>query len=94
MNAKPVCLARNQQVAVFKEFNIRSHCETYRKDKYDHFIGKIRKDKINKLVAGLKKQQSTFTRSRDIADGAVRDSYIIAKGGHVTFQTYRGTTRY
>ena len=60
-----------------------------------HLIGKIRKDRINKLVAGLKKQQSAFTRSRDIADGAVRDSNIIAKGGHVTFQTYRGTgTRY
>ncbi|KAJ8365024.1 hypothetical protein SKAU_G00138550 [Synaphobranchus kaupii] len=30
------------------------------------------------MVAGLKKQQSAFTRSHDIADGAVRASYIIA----------------
>lgn len=29
-------------------------------------------------MAGLKKQQSTFTRSRDIADGAVKASYLIA----------------
>ena len=40
--------------------------------------GQLRKDEINKLLAGLKKQQSTFTRSRDTADGAVRASYLIA----------------
>ncbi|XP_037124343.1 general transcription factor II-I repeat domain-containing protein 2A-like [Syngnathus acus] len=78
VKTKPVCLVCNQQVAVFKEFNIRRHYETHHKDKYDHLKGQIRKDEINKLVAGLKKQQSAFTRSRDIADGAVRASYIIA----------------
>lgn len=78
VNAKPVCLVCNQQVAVFKEFNIRRHYETHHKEKFDHLNGQIRKDEINKLVAGLKKQQSTFTRSRDISDEAVRASYIIA----------------
>lgn len=53
-NAKPVCLVCNQQVAVFKEFNIRRHNETHHKDKYDHLKGQIREDEINKLVASLK----------------------------------------
>ena len=75
---KPVCLVCNQQVAVLKEYNIRQHYETHHKEKYEHFKGQLRKDEINKLMAGLKKQQSTFSRSRDIADGAVRASYLIA----------------
>lgn len=42
------------------------------------FKERERERKINKLVAGLKKQLSAFTCSRDIADGAVRASYTIA----------------
>ena len=60
VNAKPVCLVCNQQLAMFKEFNIRHHYETHHKEKYDHLKGQIRKDKMNRLVAGLKKQQSTL----------------------------------
>ena len=30
------------------------------------------------MLAGLKKQQSAFTRSRDVSDGAVKASYLIA----------------
>ena len=40
--------------------------------------GQLRKEKINKLLAGLKKQQSAFTHSRDVSDGAVKASYLIA----------------
>ena len=61
---------------MFKEFNIR-HYETHHEEKYDHLKGQIRKDEINKFVAGLKKQQSTFTRSRDIADGAVEINHLL-----------------
>ena len=78
VNTKAVCLVCNQQVAVLKEYNIRRHYETHHKGKYKHYKGQQRKDEINKLMAGLNKQQSTFTRSRDIADGAVRASYLIA----------------
>ena len=33
---------------------------------------------MNELLAGLKKQQSVFTHSRDISDAAVKASYLIA----------------
>ena len=33
---------------------------------------------MNELVAGLKKQQSAFTCSREISDAAVKASYLIA----------------
>ena len=34
INTKPVCLVCNQQVSVFKEYNIRRHNETHHKEKY------------------------------------------------------------
>ena len=59
VNTKPVCLVCNQQVSVLKEFNIRRHYETHHEEKYGHLQGQLRKDLINKSLAGLKKQQST-----------------------------------
>ena len=56
VNAKPVCLVCNQQVAVFKEFNIRRHFETHRKDKNDHLIGKIRKNEMKRIPFHLLSQ--------------------------------------
>ena len=38
----------------------------------------LRKEKIKKLFAGLKKQKGAFTCSRDVSDGAVKVSYLIA----------------
>lgn len=71
-------LVCNQQVAVVKEYNIQRHYKTHHKEKYDHLKELLRKVEIIKFLAGLKKQQSTFTRSHNIADGAVRASYLIA----------------
>lgn len=47
-------------------------------DKYDNFQGQRRREKVIELLAGLKKQQSVFTHSRDISDAAVKASYLIA----------------
>lgn len=52
--------------------------KTHHKDKYDHLKGQIRKDEIKKLVAGLKKQQSTFLGTATILLMGFRVSYIIA----------------
>ena len=73
-----MCLVCNQQVSVLKEYNIQRHYETHHKDKFHNLKGQLRKEKINKLFAGLKKQQSAFTHSRDVSDGAVKASYLIA----------------
>ena len=71
VNTKAVCLVCNQQVSVLKEYNIRRRYETHHKEKYHHLKGQLRKEEIDKLLAGLKKQQSTFTFSREISDAAV-----------------------
>lgn len=73
-----MCLVCSQQVSVLKEYNIRRQYETHHGEKYDRLQGQLRKNKINDLLASLKKQQSVFTRSRDISDAAVKASYLIA----------------
>ncbi|XP_066941423.1 general transcription factor II-I repeat domain-containing protein 2-like [Macrobrachium rosenbergii] len=78
VNTKPVCLVCNQQVSVLKEYNIRRHYETHHEEKYHHLQGQLRKEKINELLSGLKKQQSAFTRIREVSDAAVKASYLMA----------------
>ncbi|XP_066963215.1 general transcription factor II-I repeat domain-containing protein 2-like [Macrobrachium rosenbergii] len=48
------------------------------KKKYHHLQRQLRKEKINELLTLLKKQQSAFTRSREVSDAAVKASYLIA----------------
>ena len=69
-----MCLVCNQQVSVLKEYNIRRHNETHHEEKYHHLKGQLRKEEIDKLLAGLKKQQSTYTFSREISDAALKAS--------------------
>lgn len=58
--------------------NLRLHYVSLHEDKYDKFQGQRRREKVNELLVGLKKQQSVFTHSRDISDAAVKASYLIA----------------
>ncbi|KAL3989177.1 hypothetical protein ACER0C_013495 [Sarotherodon galilaeus] len=78
VNGKAVCLVCSQHVAVLKEYNLRRHYVSLHADKYDNFQGQRRREKVNELLAGLKKQQSVFTHSRDISDAAVKANYLIA----------------
>ena len=78
MHGKPLCLVCLQQVSVLKEYNIRRHYETHHSEKYDGLQGQLRRDKINELLAGLRKQQSTFIQSREVSEAAVKASYLIA----------------
>lgn len=57
MNGKPVCLVCMQQVAVLKEYNLKRHYETRHGDKYSNLKVELRRQKINELLLGLKKQQ-------------------------------------
>ncbi|KAL6485122.1 hypothetical protein MHYP_G00071670 [Metynnis hypsauchen] len=67
-----------QQVSVLKEYNIRRHYETQHGQKYNSLHGELRKQKVNEMLVGLRKQQSVFTRSREVSDAAVKASYVIA----------------
>lgn len=78
VNGKPVCLVCMRQVSVLKECNIRRHYETQHGEKYNSLHGELRKQKVNEMLVGLRKQQSVFTRSRDVSDAAVKASNVIA----------------
>ncbi|XP_047482993.1 general transcription factor II-I repeat domain-containing protein 2A-like [Penaeus chinensis] len=75
VNGKPVCLVCSQQVSVLKEYNLRRQFET---EKYKNLQGQQRLEKVNELLMALKKQQSVFSRSREISDTAVKANYLIA----------------
>ncbi|XP_037789324.1 general transcription factor II-I repeat domain-containing protein 2-like [Penaeus monodon] len=66
------------QVSVLKEYNLRRHYETLHAEKYKNLQGQQRLEKVNELLTALKKQQSVFSRSREISDAAVKASYLIA----------------
>ena len=68
VNTKAVCLVCNQQVSVLKEYSIQRHYETLHKEKYHHLKGQLGKEEIDNFLAGLKKQQSTFTFSHEVSD--------------------------
>lgn len=78
VNGKPVCLVCMRQVSVLKEYNIRRHYETQHGEKYNSLHRELRKQKVNEMLVGLRKQQSVFTRSRDVSDAAVKASNVIA----------------
>ncbi|XP_047478071.1 general transcription factor II-I repeat domain-containing protein 2-like [Penaeus chinensis] len=75
---KPVCLVCSQQFSVLKEYNLRRHYETLPAEKYKNLQGQQRLEKVNELLTALNKQQSVFSRSREISDAAVKASYLIA----------------
>lgn len=78
VSGKPVCLVCMQQVSVFEEYNIRRHYDTQHGEKYNSLQGQSRREKINELLASLRKQQSVFTQSREVSDAAVKASYLTA----------------
>ena len=73
-----ICLVCPQQVSVVKKYNNRRHYETNHAERYRGLQGQPRREKVEELIAGLKKQQYVFTSSRDISAAAVKASYNIA----------------
>lgn len=59
---------------MLKEYNLRRHYASLHADKYGNIRGQRRTEKVKDLLAGLKQQQSAFTRSRHVSDTA---SYLI-----------------
>lgn len=70
-----VCL---EQVSLLKQYNILRHYEAHHSKIYDGLQGQLRSDRINDLLAGLRKQLLTFTQGREVDEAAVKASYVIA----------------
>lgn len=57
---KALCLICKKSISVFKEFNLRRHCDTKRKSEYDKFESQFRQNKIDSLQKSLEAQQNVF----------------------------------
>jgi len=77
VKGKPVCLMCGQSVAVMKEYNLRRHYETSKKDK--NMDREQRLQKVEELKRGLKFQQALFTKTKSQSEAAVRASFIVAE---------------
>ena len=61
VNGKAVCLVCSQHVSVLKGYNLHHHCQSFHANEYNNFQGQQRREKVNEMLAVLKKQQSVFT---------------------------------
>ena len=59
-------------------YSIRRRFETHHADRYLGLQGQPRREKEKELIAGLKKQKSVFTSSRDTSTAVLMTSYLIA----------------
>jgi len=55
-----------------KKYDNRHHYATHHAERYRGLQGQPRREKVKELIAGLKKQPSVFTSSRDISAAAVK----------------------
>jgi len=78
VNGIPVCLVGPQQVSVTEKYYNRRHYETHHAERYRGLQGQPRREEVKELIAGLKKQQSVFTSSRDMSAAGVKASYLTA----------------
>lgn len=76
MNTKPVAwyVINRLQCSENKIFGVTMRFII--KKKNHNLYGQLRKEKINKLLAGLYKLQSNPILSREVTDGAVKASYL------------------
>ena len=78
VNLIPACLVCSQSASVVNKYNIRRQYETHHAEIYRGLQGQPRREKVKELIAGLKKQKSVFTSSRDISAAALMASNLIA----------------
>jgi hypothetical protein len=76
---KVVCLICKDSVSVFKECNIKWHCDARHKEKYDVFEGHVRADKSKSLQRALLDQQNIFKSWVNENLAVVRASFHVSK---------------
>ena len=76
---KPICLICNQSVNVMKVSNISRHYDTMHKDEFEELHGEARKQRLGKLMKGLKSQQDSIFRPTIDKEKAMLSSYIVSQ---------------
>ncbi len=82
INNKPICLICSESVSAMKKYNLEHHYHTKHKI-FDKLKGQLCLDKINILMKGLSKQQSSLQQvlkpKSDIVLASYEVSQLIAK---------------
>ena len=68
-----------KSIAVMKEYNMRRHNETMRKDEYDWYKGEVRKEKPKRMKSSLCKQRSMLANINLFHKKAVRASFALSE---------------
>ena len=77
-HGRPTCLICNVSIAVNKEYNIKRHYETKHKS-FSELVGQARKDKLDRLKKGLKKQSDAFHKILTKQENNTLASYKVAQ---------------
>ncbi len=82
INKKPICLICSESVSAMRKWNLERHYSTKHKT-FDKVKGQLRLDKINSLMKGLSKQQSSLQhamkQNNDIVPASYEVNQLIAK---------------
>jgi hypothetical protein len=76
---KIVCLICSKAASAPKEYNLRRHYETLRKDKFVVLEGMLRENKLKNIKCDLQWQQNIFTVATKTNEAAVQVSFIISQ---------------
>jgi hypothetical protein len=77
----PQCLICLQVVSVSKEFNVKRHYETLRKNKYHKYSGEARTALCSDLKAKLQKQKQSLLRPTTVQTSSLVASYSVCVFG-------------
>ncbi len=74
-----ICVICNTVIAVFKEYNIKTHYTAKHSNQYDEYTGRAREEKYDGLCRNLQQQQHHFTRQNELSESATKISLAIAE---------------
>ncbi|XP_030834459.1 general transcription factor II-I repeat domain-containing protein 2-like [Strongylocentrotus purpuratus] len=76
---KPLCLICHQIVNVMKVNNIARHYDTLHRANHGELQDEARKQRLDKLVTGPKRQQESFVKPTILKEKAVLSSFIVSR---------------
>ena len=76
---KPICLISNQSANVMKMSNVSRHYDTIHKDEFQELRDEARKQRLDKRIKGLKRQQDSLFKPIIDKEKAMLSSYIVSQ---------------
>ena len=74
-----MCLICRKNIAVFKQYNIKSHYNSLHRTAFEGITGKDREEKLKKLKTSFANQKGLFVSVRKTASLSVQASFAISE---------------